>query len=111
MRTIIFLLFLFTCSGKIYAQSDSCKSKITEAQAIKIAKQKHAYKDKIEQPKLYFSERYCEWEVQSKITRKAVMKNGMKHTKLVFLTLYIDATTGKVKNREKDVHFVPFGEP
>lgn len=111
MRFIIFKLLLILCTGKIYAQNDSCKSKLTEAEIINIAKKKRAYRDEIEQPKLYFSERYCEWEVESKIMRKSVKRHGMIHTKLVFLSLCIDAETGKVKSRERDVHLVPYGEP
>src|SRR5687768_3532140 len=110
MRIFVILIFLF-CSGKINAQKDSCKAKLTEAEVIEIAKKKHAYRDDIEQPKLYFSEHYCEWEVESKIMRKSVKRNGMIHTKLVFLSLCIDADTGKVKSRERDVHLVPYGEP
>jgi hypothetical protein len=111
MQILVVLFLLVISFVKISAQNTSCKSKTTESELIKIAKQKHAYRDKIEKPDVYFSVINCEWEVQSKLTRNAVMKHKMKHTKLTFLMLYKDAEAGKVKSRERDMHYIPYGTP
>jgi len=95
----------------MYAQKDSCKAKLTEAEVIKIAKKKHAYRDKKDEPMIYFSNENCEWHIQSIVSRKTVMRNRMQHVKLTYMTIDIDAETGKVKSRERDVHLVPANEP
>jgi hypothetical protein len=98
------LLFASVFPMIALAQNKTCINKLDSNKVKRIAKRHNAYWTKAWQypPGMIFKEESCEWMVVSrkiKITNKGECKNTNGCTITTQVTLLIDATTAKVKNR------------
>jgi len=90
--------------AEAFAQNNTCINNLDTNKVIRIAKRHNSYWTKAWQykPGLLFKEESCEWMVIShkiKITNKGDCKNSNGCTVTTAVTLLIDATSGKVKDR------------
>jgi hypothetical protein len=90
--------------AEAFAQNNTCINNLDTNKVIRIAKRHNSYWTKAWQykPGLLFKEESCEWMVVShkiKITNKGDCKNSNGCTVTTAVTLLIDATSGKVKDR------------
>ena len=98
------LLFAFVFPLISLAQNNTCINKLDSNKVKRIAKRHNSYWTKAWQcmPFIEFKEENCEWRVASckiKITNKGDCKNTNGCTITTQVTLLIDATSGKVKDR------------
>ena len=105
------LFFLFTFPSLLLAQNKTCKNSLDSNKVKRIAKRHNSYWTKAWQypPSIIFKEESCEWMVIShkiKITNKGDCKNTNGCTITTAVTLMIDASTGKVKDRVVLKHVV-----
>lgn len=105
MKFFCFLLLLaLAFSRESLAQNNTCINKLDSNKVKRIAKRHKSYWTKAWQcrPSIKFKEESCEWKVESckiKITNKGDCKNSNGCTITTGVTLLIDATSGKVKDR------------
>jgi hypothetical protein len=104
---IILLVFVFPLIS--LAQNTMCINKLDSNKVKRIAKRHNAYWTSAWQykPGLLFKEESCEWMVVShkiKITNKGDCKYCNGCTITTSVTLLIDATSGKVKDRVELKH-------
>ena len=105
---MIFLSNIFTSS---FAQNNPCVNTLDSTKVIRIAKRNNSYWTKAWQypPGIVFKEENCEWMVVShkiKITNKGDCKYSNGCTITSSVTLLIDASTGKIKDRIELKHVV-----
>ena len=98
------LLFVLVFPACIIAQNKSCINTLDSNKVKRIAKRHNSYWTEAWQcrPLIEFKEENCEWKVSSckiKITNKGDCKNTNGCTITTQVTLLIDATSGKVKDR------------
>ena len=103
IKYIFLICFIFTFSIT-NAQNKTCINNLDSIKVKRIAKRHNSYWTKAWQykPGLLFKEESCEWMVVSrkiKITNKGDCKYSNGCTITTTVTLLIDATTGKVKDR------------
>lgn len=98
------LLFAFVFPLISLAQNNTCINKLDSNKVKRIAKRHNSYWTRAwqAQPGIVFKAESCEWMVVShkiKITNKGDCKNTNGCTIITTVTLLIDATSGKVKDR------------
>lgn len=104
MKNVIFLICFILTFAEAFAQNNTCINNLDTNKVIRIAKRHNSYWTKAWQykPGLLFKDESCEWMVVShkiKITNKGDCKNSNGCTVTTAVTLLIDATSGKVKDR------------
>lgn len=98
------LLLVLAFSTVSLAQNNNCINKLDSNKVKRIAKRHNSYWTKAWQypPGMIFKEESCEWMIVSrkiKITNKGDCKHCNGCTITTSVTLLIDATSGKVKDR------------
>jgi hypothetical protein len=111
MRIIYFIIFFSYFYFNSIAQNNTCINKLDSNKVKRIAKRHNSYWTKAWQykPGLLFKEESCEWMVVShkiKITNKGDCKYSNGCTITSSVTLLIDASTGKIKDRIELKHVV-----
>jgi hypothetical protein len=109
LGSFFFILFVFP--SVLLAQNKACKNSLDSIKVKRIAKRHNSYWTKAWQypPSVIFNEESCEWMVVShkiKISNKGDCKNSNGCTITTRVTLMIDATTGRVKDRIELKHVV-----
>ena len=104
MLKILFASFILFNFLLCFSQELKCENRLDTATVIKIAKRHNAYWIKKSQgvPYITFDEQKCSWTVVSTIsshTNKGDCKYCNGCTITTSVTLLIDATSGKVKDR------------
>jgi len=104
MKKVILFISLIISYAFASAQSNPCTNTLDSNKVKRIAKRHNAYWTRAWQykPGLLFKEESCEWMVVSrkiKITNKGDCKYCNGCTITTSVTLLIDATSGKVKDR------------